>query len=197
MMPMSIPARNSKGVIPPIGTADPTSPLRSPYVVPLTEVVHRFGTSLARLTILEGLLRYRVALHAAGLIQGFQWLNGSFLEDVESRESRPPNDIDVVTFFRLPPGATEASIIQRAPVLFPRDRAARLIFKQQYHVDAYLEHLSARPERVVRRSTYWYSMWSHRRNGDWKGYLQVNLVPAEDAAASSLLVSLSHEGAPP
>lgn len=34
--------------------------------------------------MLDGLLRKRAALHAAGLIQGFQWLDGSFLEHVEN-----------------------------------------------------------------------------------------------------------------
>lgn len=105
---MGIPAWNAQGVLPPVGVADPTSTIRSPYVVPLIEVVHRFGTTVERRTILGGLMRYRAALHAIGLVQGFQWLDGSFLEDVEGLESRPPNDIDVVTFFRLLPGETEA-----------------------------------------------------------------------------------------
>lgn len=69
MMPMGIPAWNTQGVLPPVDVADPTSPLRSPYVVPLSEAVQRFGTSAERLTILEGLLEYRAALHAAGLTQ--------------------------------------------------------------------------------------------------------------------------------
>lgn len=197
MMPMGIPAWNAQGVLPPVGRPDPTSAVRSPYVVPLSEVVHRFGTNSDRLSILDGLLRYRAALHATGLSQGFQWLNGSFVEDVERVEGRPPNDIDVVTFFRLSTGVTEAAVAQRVPDLFPQDHAGRVSFKQRFHVDAYLENLEASPERVIRRSTYWYSMWAHRRNGAWKGYVQVDLAPAADDGARALLASLTGSGAQP
>src|SRR5437868_13267322 len=101
MMPMGIPAWTAEGVLPPIAVAEPTSTLRSPYVVRLSKVVLSFGTNPERRAILEGLIEYRAALHAAGLVRGFQWLDGSFLEQVELLESRPPNDIDVVTFYRL------------------------------------------------------------------------------------------------
>ncbi|MCF5221032.1 hypothetical protein GIW34_22655, partial [Pseudomonas syringae] len=33
-----------------------------------------------------------------GIVSGIQWLNGSFMENVEMLEGRPPNDMDVVTF---------------------------------------------------------------------------------------------------
>jgi hypothetical protein len=196
-MSFDIPAWNSRGVLPPIGVADPTSAIRSPYVVPLSEVVQRFGTTLERRTILNGLLRYRAALHAVGLVQGFQWLNGSFLEDIESLEGRPPNDIDVVTFFRLMPGETEDAVVQRALDLFPDTASAQRALKQRFHVDAYMETLDAPPEELIRQCTYWYSMWSHRRNFTWKGYLQVDLAPLEDAAVSGLLASLTAAGAQP
>ncbi len=62
----------------------------------------RFSTSSARCKILEGLLDYRQAMHRIGLVSGFQWLDGSFLEDVETIEKREPRDIDVVTFFHTP-----------------------------------------------------------------------------------------------
>jgi Family of unknown function (DUF6932) len=155
MLPMGIPAWNTQGVLPPIGVADPTSPLRSPYVVPLGEVVQRFGTSAERLTILEGFMRYRAALHAAGLTQGFQWLDGSFVEDVEMLEGRPPNDVDVVTFFRLAPGETEDSVVVRAPDLFPDTRDAQQALKQRFNVDAYVESLGAPAEQLIEQSTYW------------------------------------------
>lgn len=31
-------------------------------------------------------------------------------------------------------------------------------------------------------------MWSHRRDGIWKGFIQVDLAPNEDADANLLLV---------
>ncbi len=101
----SIPAWNSAGVLPPIRPNAPgSSPDRSPYVVDLAVLVDRFATSTERMAILDGLLRFRAALHAAGITSGFQWLDGSFLEQVEALEGRAPRDIDVVTFLALPQG---------------------------------------------------------------------------------------------
>ena len=39
----------------------------------------------------------------------------------------------------------------------------------------------------VRWISYWYSMWSHRRDGLWKGFVQVDLDSAQDPAALQLL----------
>lgn len=40
-------------------------------------------------------------------------------------------------------------------------------------------------ERLTRHSAYWYSVWSHRRNQLWKGFVQVDLAPGEDTFAAS------------
>ena len=55
------------------------------------------------MAILDGFLRFRELLTQAGFVSGFQWVDGSFLENVEMLENRPPNDLDVVTFY-IPPG---------------------------------------------------------------------------------------------
>jgi hypothetical protein len=157
----AIPPWNAHGAIPPIDATSPTSAIRSPYTVTMSRVVERFGTTATRCAILDGLLRYRAVLYDVGLVQGFQWLDGSFLEDIETIEGRPPNDVDVVTFFRVPEGLTQQTIAQRAPHLL--DPATS---KQQFRVDAYLESLDAASEGLVERVVYWYSVWSHRRSGD-------------------------------
>jgi len=197
MTSVPIPAWNAQGAIPPINEASPTSTDRSPYIVSLSDFVLRFGTSSQRCLVIEGLLRYRAALRAAGLTQGFQWLDGSFLEHVEMLESRAPNDIDVVTFYRLSSGQSQSDLQIRHPYLFPTNRAAQQQLKATYHVDAYLVNLTTAPERLVEHSTYWYSLWSHRRNQLWKGYVQVDLAPTEDAAASVALADLGKSGAQP
>ena len=46
---------------------------------------------------MAGFLSFRDALQATGLVKGFQWINGSFLENVEEVEERNPRDIDVVS----------------------------------------------------------------------------------------------------
>jgi hypothetical protein len=42
-------------------------------------------------------------------------------------------------------------------------------------------------ERLVAQSSYWYSMWSHRRNQAWKGFLQIDLAPSQDVEALAWL----------
>ena len=104
MSSVAIPSWTADGVLPPVNASQPVSAERSPYVVSLTDCVLRFGNSSERRAILDGFLRYRSVLHRAGLVRGLQWLDGSFLEHVELTEGRAPNDVDVVTFYRLPAG---------------------------------------------------------------------------------------------
>ncbi len=177
----TIPAWNALGVLPPIDIHSPTSFERSPYSVSLKDIVMRFATSSERQAILLGFLNYRLALHQMGLDSGFQWLNGSFMEDVETSEKRSPHDIDVVTFLDIPedfaPTDTELK------TLIDND-----FIKSKYQVDAYLVELNEiSPAQLVSQSAYWYSVWAHRRNQVWKGFLQIDLNPAEDAAALALL----------
>ncbi len=197
MSAVSIPPWTMAGLLPPINTANPAGPDRSPYFVSLSEVVLRYGTSDDRRRILDGFLRYRARLHVAGLTLGFQWLDGSFLEDIELIEGRSPRDLDVVTFFRLPPGISQAEARARAPDAFPLTSPERIAMKSVFHVDAYLVDLNGLAERLVRTSAYWYSMWSHRRDERWKGYLQVDLSPAEDGTASGHLTALPAPGGTP
>lgn len=58
---------------------------------------------MERRELLKGLLEFRSELHRIGLVDGIQWLDGSFIENVEEIEGRHPKDIDVVTFlFKFP-----------------------------------------------------------------------------------------------
>lgn len=190
-MPIAtIPNWNAQGVLPPHDPVDPISAQRSPYIVRLTDFVLHFGTTEKRLTILHGLLDFRAALHAAELDSGFQWVNGSFLEDIETVEKRAPADIDVVTFFHLPPGQTQQSFASAHPNLFKHAET-----KNQFHVDAYFVPLDDNPPAcLVERSAYWYSLWSHRRNGQWKGYLQIDLSATNDGTARAELQKATGEG---
>jgi hypothetical protein len=183
-MTVAIPDWNAEGVLPPTG-ADPVSPERSPYPVSLLQLVERFAVSPARRTILDGFLRYRAALHACGLVIGTQWIDGSFVENIEAVHDRPPNDVDVVTFFLTPEGLTERDIAKYNPDLFVSDAA-----KQTYRVDAYLVGIRGTLEQLLQQATYWYSLWSHTRTQHWKGYLAVDLAPIEDAVALSLLANM-------
>jgi len=192
MITVPIPHWNAQGVIPPVDVASPISAHRSPYVVTLNDLVMRFGVTDERRRILDGLLRYRAALHELGVARGFQWLDGSFLEYVEMLDARPPNDMDVVTFFHIPAGETQASLVNRARVLFDPK-----LLKKEYQVDGYVVCLGGRSENLVERSAYWYSVWSHRRNQMWKGYVQIDLSPSEDSTTVKLLSTLNTAGGQP
>ena len=189
---VAIPAWNSAGVLPPIRPNAPgSSPDRSPYVVDLAVLFDRFTTSPERMAILDGLLRFRADLHAAGITSGFQWLDGSFLEQVEALEGRPPRDMDVVTFFDLPQGLDQRSLAQRHGTLFDQKHV-----KATYTMDAYFVVLGEPTVHWhVKSIAYWYSMWSHRRNQAWKGYLQIDLNPAHDADARERLTQLDGQEA--
>lgn len=173
MTTVSIPDWNEMGLLPPIDPELPTSPQRSPYPVTLLDVVMRFSTSPERRKVLNGFLDYRATLHKMGFCEGFQWLDGSFLEDVETLERRPPKDIDVVSFLRAPTDPvtsdTDLTVLDHDAV------------KMNFLVDSYLVGLDEIScEEAVATSAYWYSMWSHRRNQAWKGFLQIDLTPKGD-----------------
>lgn len=193
-----IPPWNAEGLLPPIDAANPTSANRAPYPVTLMDLVLRFATSPKRIAILSGFLRYRAALHTAGLTAGFQWIDGSFVENIEaSVRGRAPTDVDVVTFFQLPASKTQADVIASAPHLFPETSADQDALKANYCVDAYSIHLGSSGERLVSRSAYWYSMWAHQRDTlKWKGFLQVDLSPSGDTLARSLLTPTPSGGTP-
>jgi hypothetical protein len=185
-----IPDWNISAVLPPVrpGAAG-HSPDRSPYKASFSEVVEKFATSAPRIEILRGLLNYRIELRNRGVSSGFQWLDGSFMEHKEVLLSEPPKDVDVVTFFHLPPGTDEATFSRTNLDLF-QIANTKLI----YHVDAYGCVLGvSMGESHVNTISYWYSMWSHRRNGLWKGFVQMDISKDEDDIASGLLAQLEQE----
>ncbi len=197
-MPLAaIPSWNAIGVMPPVNSRIATDADRSPYEVSLSDIVLRFGTSADRCRILTGFLEYRRRLQVAGLVNGFQWLDGSFLEHIELIEGRSPNDIDVVTFFVLPAGLSQIELQTRNPDLFPRTPNERDAFKRSFFVDPYLVNLASPSERLIRSSIYWYSVWSHRRDLSWKGFLQVDLGATEDTSAAGFLASHLPSGGTP
>jgi uncharacterized protein DUF6932 len=81
----------------------------SPFPTSLTRIANKLCGSPARKEIFRGLLAYRQELGNIGMDEGFRWLSGSFMEDIESRESRNPNDIDAVTFCHKPIAAKDDS----------------------------------------------------------------------------------------
>jgi len=109
-------------------------------------------------------------------------------------KSRPPNDIDVVTFYYLPPNQTQRTLLNAYPNLFDRS-----YIKNKYRVDAYFIDLnSIAPEKLISKSAYWYGVWSHQRKSLlWKGYLQIDLSPTDDHIALDNLNRMMNRGGTP
>jgi hypothetical protein len=187
-----IPAFNHSHVLPPFEGERLTSAHSSPYVVTAGELVQRFVVNAGRSTIVDGLFLYRAELRSLGFVQGFQWLDGSFVEDVETREGRAPKDIDIVTFAHPPAGMSKAQIndmMRSRPDLFDQE-----LCKKGFHCDTTVVNLSTSPEWLVTQTRYWYGLYSHRR-GDalWKGMLQLPL-DSDDIAGREMLAAMTFQG---
>lgn len=181
-----IPPFNISGVLPPFVGHSPTNLANmSPYEVKISEVIARFATTVERVNILNGLLKYRQDLRKIGVNQGFQWLDGSFLENVEITRNRPPQDMDLVTFAAIPPELDQKQLIKDYPHLFIREET-----KKHYYCDAFLVDLNKRPELLVNETRYWFGLFSHQRASSiWKGMLKVDMV-SDDASLSLPLRAL-------
>ncbi len=181
LKPMPIPAYTIDGVLPPyVGPAGPGGAAEdmSPYAVTAIEVAATFATTDERKAILRGWLRHRAALRAVGFDRGFQWLDGSFVEN------KNPRDLDVVTFLYRPPGihgGDDLAKLLRANLnLFGRAQV-----KAAYNLDFFAIDLDGSAEALVNLSRYLLGLFSHRRDDDlWKGMLQVRIEDAADDAAA-------------
>ena len=151
---------------------------RAPYRATLLELVDRFAINAERMKILDGFLHYRSALRDRGVQGGFQWIGDSFVENVEKIELRPPNDIDVVSFF-YPIDLNPNSYMN----LFD---AKATMERFQVHASGIRLGRPLTPE-IVKTVGYWYGMWTHRRDGSPKGFVEVDLTPDLDSTVSEEL----------
>lgn len=181
-----IPSMNASSVLPPFLGSDATErAMMSPYEVSMEEVVQRFAMSSERIAILRGLLAFRRDLRANGVVDGYQWLDGSFVEDVEAIRKRPPADIDIVTFSRLP--VPNNSVDKLAFRNAHQGLFSPRLTKNTYKCDAYFVDLEKKPELLVDDTRYWFGLFSHQRDTSlWKGMLKV-LMQDNDPAAIALL----------
>ena len=184
---MSIPLFTIDGILPPFtGTGPGDDPsLMSPYSVDVSEVTARFGTTLGRRRILSGWLDHRAALREIGIEEGFQWLDGSFLEEKE------PNDLDIVSFLRFPQGVytgeEQLAFWDTNIALFDR-----LVVRATYSLDCFFIPLDGSSEGLVSLSRYFLQLFSHQRGTFlWKGMIQVPLEAASDAFAREQLLLLA------
>ena len=185
-MPNPIPGFDYNLVLPPhVGKPYRKEDL-SPYKCTSLDLCERFATSTERIKILKGFLSFRKMLQNHGLLLGYQWLDGSFLEDVETREGRPPNDLDVVTLYWNYDIPYQLNLMNLFPEFVDSD-----LSKQNYLLDHYPFDAGDSPEIAVDYSRYWIQLFSHNRDSVWKGMLQIDLnTTTDDAAALTLLNSI-------
>ncbi|MHB1055760.1 MAG: DUF6932 family protein [Thermoleophilia bacterium] len=183
-----IPDLNHSGVLPPFlpSTGPTVAASMAPYSAGLVEIVERFGHTDVRANLIRGLIDYRKLLREMGIINGFQWIDGSFVEECETHRRRPPSDIDLVTFAERPSGYQNPSdwqdFFNQNIGIFKPDE-----MKIKYSCDAYYEDLDLPGQIIVKRASYWFGLLSHQRESFlWKGLLAVPLKADDDAALDIL-----------
>lgn len=190
--PFDIPAFTISGALPPyLGATPIEAALMSPYETTLVRIADKLCGSAERKAIFSGLLRYRKEIQRIGFATGFQWLSGSFMEDIETLEKRHPGDVDVVTFAPRPLGVTDDAAMQtfinnNIHLFHPR------LVKSVFHCDSYFVDLSLPASDIVERTRYWFGLFSHRRvTGLWKGMLQVPIAGSQDDADAYKLLGMA------
>lgn len=189
-----IPQFNLSGILPPFlpGSFPTSAAHTSPYKTTLMDLVSRFAISAERKKILQGFLEYRIALKKAGVVTGFQWIDGSFTEDIEKTAGRPPNDIDLVTFAHRPEESRSvenwSALVDANDDLFsPRNS------KSRYFCDAYFVDFDIPPMLIAKQTSYWFGLFSHKRESYiWKGMLEIDLSEDEQGAMEYLLNGDQH-----
>jgi hypothetical protein len=183
-----IPDLTISGVLPPFVGAPTNSASMSPYETTLVRVAQKFCSSNARKQIFRGLLAYRQELSQIGMVNGYQWLSGSFLEDIEKLEKRDPRDVDIVTICHRPASIGQdwtawVNLFQSNIHMFDPDQT-----KTAFRCDARFVDLDIDGFSIVDQTRFWFGLFSHRRGGLWKGMLRVPLqVTQDDADASSIV----------
>ncbi|WP_226635284.1 DUF6932 family protein [Brevundimonas poindexterae] len=185
-----IPAFNSAGIIPPYLTAAGHGD-RSPYESTIVELVERFGFSPERRRILRGLIGYRAALAAGGFAEGYQLIDGSFVEDCEALRNRPPGDVDVLSYLAMPAHySNDINAYQNEGIPFLVNEMLGHAAKQNYSVDAYL---AVNPPGMSLSEffhifSHFTLLFSHQKQTDvWKGAISIPFDLLADTAAMARL----------
>tara|TARA_B110001450_G_C17662796_1_gene498063 strand:+ start:2659 stop:3219 length:561 start_codon:yes stop_codon:yes gene_type:complete len=179
----NIPNFDHNQVLPPyLGTPTNSKDL-SPYPCTTLELCEKYAYTRERIEILKGFINFRNILNQLNILDGFQWLDGSFLENIEQLENRPPNDLDLVTFYK----GIDIPQQQQIAVKFPEFSSSQLS-KQSFKIDHYPVDYGYNPDVTVEITRYWLQLFSHKRNSVWKGMLRIELnTPKIDLNALNLL----------
>lgn len=177
-------------MLPPVAGASPTDQDRSPYVISMQELVQGFGTTPRRKSLLRNLIAYRTILAGGGYQSGLQFIDGSFVEDVEAR-GKEPGDIDVFSLLNVP-----SQYVQNPPLwqqggfqFWAEEVQNQPKNKARFELDTYAILVEDFPLLgLLKNVMYWHSLFSHQRDTfAWKGFVALVLDPVQDAAALTML----------
>ncbi len=185
---MPIPQFDHNHVLPP-HTGDPTNPrYLSPYSSSILEFCQRFATSSFRIDLLHHLIRFRQKMTLSGITKGFQWIDGSFTENIEVSQKRNPKDLDLITFYRDLTAIEEKHIEENFPEFTDQKMSANM-----FKLDHYLVDYNFDPEYTITATRYWIQLFTHTRLDVWKGIIQLPLnTPEDDQLAIDYLITISH-----
>lgn len=188
---MPVPGFNEQGILPPIIGSDPTTADRSPYYVSMPDFVRAFATNEHRRVLVRNLLSYRELIAQDGYVSGLQFLDGSFVENVEITRGRPPQDIDVFTMLNAPQKyLSDFSLWEaRGSHFWASAVANNILNKQRFSLDTYALLIEEQEfGDNIKNVMYWYSLFSHQRETfAWKGFVAVDFNRDQDAEALALL----------
>jgi hypothetical protein len=180
-----IPDHSLSGVLPPFVGENPANRAEaSPYLASMSEFVQRFCTTMERARLLSGLLKYRSGLANLMVRDGMQWIDGSFLEEVEATRKRPPQDIDLITLAHRPETHQtdqDWELLFRANIGF----FVPSFVKETFHCDAYFIDLDKRADILIKDVCYFHGLFSHQRDTLlWKGIVEIPLESDDDIAST-------------
>ena len=157
----------------------------------MTELVQALGTTPHRRQLLTNLLAYRALMYGHGYIAGIQFLDGSFVEDVERHSDREPEDIDIFSLLSVPLRYLQnpASWNPDGYRFWAEEIQNQPLNKARFSLDTYAVLIEDMPfVHLVKDVMYWYSLFSHQKlTFSWKGFVAVAMDQQQDADAQLVL----------
>lgn len=184
---MALPEFDQRGLLPAFVGNDATTHDRSPYFCTMSDLCASLGTTDRRRQLLKSLISYRALIGSDDYVNGVQFIDGSFVENVEMIEERPPNDIDVFSML-VPPAKyqnSSANWTTQGLPFWQSEIADNARNKARFSVDCYALMLDVQsPSAFLRQALYWYGLFSHKRKTyEWKGFVAVPLNATNDQFA--------------
>ena len=177
---MEIPPFDHNFVLPPVLTDELAQRELSPYPCEILELCKRFGYTAPRRQLLKGLLEFRMEC-TRHHVKGWQWIDGSFVENIEESEDRAPKDIDVITMYMVEKSVDNLILAENFPAFVDPD-----LTLEKYGVDHQPANINEDATKTVAIVKYWLLTFGHNRRGVWKGMLQIPLYETTDKDMEAL-----------